>query len=108
MPCSQIRSEIRSAVANVRQEQVVMHLVGQGELGRLAIGDEAEVARGGMIEGLVDHHSQKGQKHNQIEADHHRDHVVKRLEADDTVGRLSAVNVLQLAEEVDGLRGREE
>ena len=108
MPCSQIRSEIRSAVANVRQEQVVMHLVGQGELGRLAIGDEAEVARGGLREGLVDHHSQKSEEHKQIEADHHRDHLVKRAEADDTEGRVSVVNVLQLTEEVDGLRGREE
>ena len=108
MPCSQIRSEIRSAVANVRQEQVVSHLVGQGELGRLAIGDEAEVARGGLHEGLVDHHPHKGKEHNQIEADHQPDDLVKRAEADDTEGRVGVVNVLQPAEEVDRLRGREE
>ena len=92
----------------MRQEQVVSHIVGQGELGRLAIGDEAEVARGGLREGLVDHHSHKGEEHNQIEADHQPDDLVERAEADDTEGRVGVVNVLQLLEKVDGLRGREE
>ena len=63
----QIRSEIRSVVANVRQEQVVSHLVAQGELGRLAIGDEADLRNEALRSRLIDHDDKEQQEDRRVQ-----------------------------------------
>ena len=68
----------------MRQEQVVSHLLGQSELWRLATGDETEVARGGLRKSLDQQHCRKDDKHYQVEANHQRDHRLKRAEAEET------------------------